>query len=155
MSLKMFLIITTIIQSSSASVGILQALSVTGAISFGLALPVMADWSYSDLKIAPCRYSGSLFRSDLVICAHNYARHFSPIKNLNVGARVEFVDMDRRLWGFEASEIQILQPTEVEKLVTTPDEDGEPEWDLTLFTCTWGGANRVTIRCDRIMEDKR
>ena len=35
------LILTAIVQSSSASIGILQALSVTGAISFGTAIPIV------------------------------------------------------------------------------------------------------------------
>lgn len=35
------IVITTILQSSSASVGVLQALSATGAISFGSAIPIL------------------------------------------------------------------------------------------------------------------
>lgn len=35
------MILTAIVQSSSASVGILQALSVTGSISFGMAIPII------------------------------------------------------------------------------------------------------------------
>jgi phosphate:Na+ symporter len=35
------LVLTAIVQSSSASIGILQALSVTGAISFGTAIPIV------------------------------------------------------------------------------------------------------------------
>lgn len=34
-------ILTAIIQSSSASVGILQALAVTGAVSYGAAIPII------------------------------------------------------------------------------------------------------------------
>ena len=28
------------------------------------------------------------------------------------------------------------------------DEMEAGQWDLTLFTCTIGGANRVTVRCE-------
>lgn len=66
--------------------------------SIGLALPVMSEWSYPGLKIAPGRYAGSVFTDDLVICGHNYARHFSPVKRLAVGTTVQFVDMDGREW---------------------------------------------------------
>ena len=41
LGILMGIIITAILQSSSASVGILQALSVTGAISFGTAVPIV------------------------------------------------------------------------------------------------------------------
>ena len=35
------LLVTAVLQSASATVGILQALSVTGAISFSVALPII------------------------------------------------------------------------------------------------------------------
>ena len=36
-------------------------------------LPVMAQWSYAGLKIAPGRYSGTTYGDDLVICGHTSA----------------------------------------------------------------------------------
>ena len=62
--------------------------------SIGLELPVMSQWSYAGLKIAPGRYSGSTYADNMVVCAHNYAKHFSPIKWLTEGAQVYFTDMD-------------------------------------------------------------
>lgn len=44
--------------------------------TLGLTLPVMSDWSYEKLRIAPCRCWGSVYDDSLVILAHNYARHF-------------------------------------------------------------------------------
>ena len=67
--------------------------------SIGLALPVMQQWSYPGLKIAPGRYSGSLYTDDLVIAGHNYARHFSPLTHLTVGTEVLFVDMNDNTCG--------------------------------------------------------
>ena len=37
---------------------------------------VISSWSYSSLRLAPCRYSGSAYKGDLVIAAHNYQSHF-------------------------------------------------------------------------------
>lgn len=118
--------------------------------SIGLALPVMAECTNRGLKIAPCRYSGSLFTEDLVICAHNYARHFSPIKWLNKGVRVEFVDMDNRQWLYDVVDTEIVNPTDVELMTGTDGE--EKTWDLTLFTCTTGGRTRFALRCKRVDE---
>ena len=64
-----------------------------------LALPVMQQWSYPGLKIAPGRYSGSLYTDDLVIAGHNYARHFGPLAQLTVGTEVLFVDMNDNTHG--------------------------------------------------------
>ncbi len=114
--------------------------------SIGLALPVMKQWSYAGLKIAPGRYSGSLYTDDLVIAGHNYARHFSPIKRLAVGTEVLFVDMDGKVWHYEVTANEVLQPTQIEKMTTKSDSDS---WDLTLFTCTTGGRARYALRCTR------
>ena len=42
----------------------------------GMELPVLTDWSYAKLKIAPCHYFGSCYEKDFVIAAHNYQSHF-------------------------------------------------------------------------------
>lgn len=57
-----------------------------------LSLPVMSQWSYPRLRIAPCRYWGNAYDDTLVILAHNYDRHFGRIKNLAIDDPVQFVD---------------------------------------------------------------
>lgn len=113
--------------------------------SLGLELPVMSDWSYPQLKIAPCRYYGSTKTDDLVIAAHNYTRHFGPIKNLSPGDNVYFTDMDGVTIAYEVVEVDTLNPTAVEEMTSSG-------YDLTLFTCTYGGQSRVTVRCNRVTE---
>lgn len=113
----------------------------------GLELPVMAQWSYAGLKIAPGRYSGTTYADDLVICGHNYAKHFSPIKWLTEGAQVYFTDMDGMRWTYEVSYVENLQPTQIEEMTEKTEESDE--WDLTLFTCTTGGSARCAVRCVR------
>ena len=44
-------IVTAIIQSSSASVGILQALTSTGAVSYGAAVPMLPEWQVQKLLL--------------------------------------------------------------------------------------------------------
>ena len=110
--------------------------------SLGLELPVMAGWSYPQLRIAPCRYSGSTKTDDLVIAAHNYSRHFGNIKNLSPGDAVYFTDMDGETTAYEVAEVDTLNPAAVEEMT-------DSGYALTLFTCTYGGQSRVTVRCDR------
>lgn len=114
--------------------------------SIGLELPVMSEWSYAGLKIAPGRYSGSTYADNMVVCAHNYAKHFSPIKWLALGSEVYFTDMDGQRWSYEVSNVETIQPTDIDKMITASDEDA---WDLTLFTCTTGGSARCAVRCVR------
>lgn len=108
--------------------------------ALALELPVASQWSYAQLKIAPCRYSGSVYQNDLVICAHNYESHFGNLKNLHIGDEVLFTDMDGNLFAFQVAELETLPPGEVDEM-----ESGD--WDLTMFTCTIGGQSRVTVRC--------
>lgn len=111
--------------------------------SLELSLPVMSEWSYPQLKIAPCRYAGSVYLDDMILAAHNYDRHFGRLKNLEGGERVRFTDVDGNVFDFSVTELELLWPEQTEEMLSG-------EWDLTLFTCTLGGRQRVTVRCDRI-----
>lgn len=111
--------------------------------SLELALPVMSEWDENRLKISPCRYFGSTKTDNLVICGHNYISHFGPIRHLAVGDRVYFTDMDGVVWKYEVQAVDVLGPADIDAMT-----DGE--YDLTLFTCTYGGQSRVTVRCDGV-----
>ena len=111
--------------------------------SLELSLPVMSEWSYPQLKIAPCRYAGSGYLDDMILAAHNYDRHFGRLKNLEGGELVRFTDVDGNVFDFSVTELELLWPEQTEEMLSG-------EWDLTLFTCTLGGRQRVTVRCDRI-----
>ena len=80
----------------------------------------------------------------MIICAHNYDRHFGLIKTLEEGDKVSFTDVYGDRFDYEVSEVTILQPTDVDEMKDPVD------WDLTLFTCTIGGATRVTVRCELV-----
>ena len=107
-----------------------------------LELPVMSEWDYTRLKIAPCRYAGSTKTDDLVIAGHNYTEHFGTLSKLAPGDAVYFTDMDGVLSAYEVAAVDVLAPTDVEEMTAG-------DYDLTLFTCTYGGQNRVTVRCER------
>ena len=111
--------------------------------SLELSLPVMSEWSYPQLKIAPCRYAGSVYLDDMILAAHNYDRHFGRLKNLEGGELVRFTDVDGNVFDLSVTELELLWPEQTEEMLSG-------EWDLTLFTCTLGGRQRVTVRCDRI-----
>jgi sortase A len=108
--------------------------------ALSLSLPVMSQWSYANLKIAPCRYSGSAYLENMVIAAHNYDSHFGRIKNLAIGDEIDFTDADGNEFTYQVAEIEQLSPFEIKAM----QESGYP---LTLFTCTIGGSYRVAVRC--------
>ena len=108
-----------------------------------LELPVMSEYSYSRLKKAPCRYYGNLFTNDLIICAHAYETFFANLIKLKQNDLIFFTDVDGNNYAYEVLEIEILKPTDVDKMVNN-------EFDLTLYTCTSDNMNRVTVRCNRV-----
>lgn len=108
-------------------------------------LPVMSQWDYSRLKIAPCRQFGSTRTDDLVIAAHNYKTHFGYLSELEGGEEVFFTDMDGEITDYNVSSVETLAPTSVDAVQNSGH-------DLVLYTCTYGGATRVAVFCDRVEE---
>ena len=111
--------------------------------AISLELPVIDQWSYESLRLAPCRYSGSAYTHNLVILGHNYAGHFRELKKLQPGDAVTFTDMDGNVFSYEVMALETLAPTAVEEMT-------EGDWDLTLFTCTVGGTTRLAVRCEAL-----
>lgn len=122
--------------------------------SLGLSLPVMFDWDYERLHVSPCRYSGSYYSDDLVICAHNYARHFSPVKWINMNADVYFTNVAGETIHYVTNNIETVQPTAIEAMIENSNNSdfSQNDWDLTLFTCNTGGQTRCAVRCVRAEE---
>ena len=110
--------------------------------SLGIELPVNESFSYEALRSAPCRYSGSTYKDDLVICAHSYRHHFGNIGSLNAGDPVVLYDMDGNRFEYRVILVETLHPYDTDKMVNS-------EWDLSLFTCTPDGSDRITVRCAR------
>lgn len=110
-----------------------------------LELPILSEWNYDRLKIAPCRYSGTIAGENLVLLAHNYRKHFGPIRRLEPGDRVIFEDMDGAVFQYQVAATDVVVPTALEDV--TMGIHG-----LTLITCTYGGQTRVIVSCDQIVE---
>ena len=109
-----------------------------------LTLGVCSTWDYDSLDISPCRYSGSAYQDNLVIAGHNYETHFRNISQVQPGDPVRFTDIDGNVFHYRAVMVEILGPRDVEEMT-------ESDFALTLFTCTIGGAQRVALRCERVL----
>ena len=110
--------------------------------TLGLKLPVMAEWDYTRLQIAPCRQFGSSRTDNLVIAAHNYDTHFGKLKELSKGDTVIFTDMEGIVSTYCIEKLETLSPDAVDTVLNSG-------YDLVLYTCTKGGKTRVTVFCDR------
>lgn len=111
--------------------------------ALSLELPVIKEWSYPNLNVAPSRYSGSVYTGDMVIAAHNYICHFAELKSLREGDRLSFTDMDGNLFVYSVVLTETLMPSAVEEMTGG-------EFDLTLFTCNDAGSARIAVRCNAV-----
>lgn len=113
--------------------------------NLGISLPVASEWNYKDLRKTPCRYSGSAYTKNMVICAHNYAAHFGRLSSLKIGDKVIFTDADGNGFTYSVKEVETVKPTEIEKMING-------DCDLTLFTCNLSGNARIAVR---LTQDKK
>lgn len=107
-----------------------------------LELPVLSEWDYSRLKIAPCRQFGSIGTDDLVIAGHNYSNQFGLLSAIKTGDAVAFTVLNGSTVSYCVMDIRTIQPTEVDIV----EHSG---FDLTLYTCTYGGKTRIVVFCNR------
>ena len=108
-----------------------------------LELPVIDQWNYARLKVAPCRQSGAAPDGDLVIAAHNYKSHFGYLDRLQPGASVIFTDMEGTVYRYAVEEVRRLEPEDAEDVSSVFSS----EYPLVLYTCTPGGKARVAVFC--------
>lgn len=123
------------------SLGDVACIGILEIPALDLELPVISSWSYSSLRLAPCRYSGSAYKGDLVIAAHNYQSHFGGLRTLPEGSEVFFTDAVGNRFSYYVAVTEALTPWSVDNMTSG-------EWPLTLFTCTLDSQNRVTVRCE-------
>lgn len=118
--------------------------------ALGVKLPVANEWDYSQLRISPCRYTGSYLTDDLVICGHNYPSHFRGLLGIDIGADVYLDAADGSRIHYVVSNRETVQPTSIEQMVENDrNSENAADWDLTLFTCNLGGQTRCAVRCVR------
>jgi len=115
------------------SVGILRIPAL------GVELPVLDNWDYDRLKLAPCRYTGTAAGGDLILMGHNYRSHFKPLYQAKPGIGVEFTDVNGMCYSYVVDRIDTIKGSETEKLPA--------DYELSLFTCTPGGQSRLVVRC--------
>ena len=112
-----------------------------------LKLPVLTDWNYEKLKKAPCHYYGTCYEKNFVIAAHNYESFFGRLSELKEGDVVFFTDVEGTDYYYEVVLLETLPKDATKEMITAG-------FDLSLYTCTIGGASRVTVRCNAVKSGK-
>ena len=106
-----------------------------------LEMAVYDAWNDTYLRKSICRYYGSTYTNDLVIAGHNYRSGFGKLKKLNPGDDVFFTGVDGTVTSYVVKQVEVLDGTDISGMLSGG-------WDLSLYTCTYGGQARLTVRCE-------
>ena len=138
-------VLTAVIQSSSASVGILQALSVTGAVSFGAAIPIIMGQNIGTCATALLSCIGASKNAKRAAVVHLYFNIIGTVLFLILfyitNAIVHFGFIDDAVNGFSIAVVHtvfnvlataVLLPFNkvLEKLAKATIKEGKVEQDL-------------------------
>ena len=129
-----------------AMVGGYECIGLLHMEDAGLYLPILSEWDFPRLRVAPCRHFGSVEEDNLVVAAHNYRRHFGGLKDMELGSMVTLTEMDGTVNTYALGRLETLNPTAVEEV----QNSGYP---LVLYTCTYGGKSRVVAFFDRVLTE--
>lgn len=108
--------------------------------SLDLNLCVTSTFSDENMKQLPCRYYGSIYKSNMVIVAHNYWFHFGRLNTLKSGDAVIFTDALGNCFKYSVDAMDVVSPESVAEVTNG-------KWPLTLVTCTLDSQNRIVVRC--------
>ena len=107
----------------------------------GIKLPVMSEWNYDNLNISPCLFYNDEKNNRKIIAGHNYSSHFGKLKQLKQGDYIIFTNAENKRVIYKVLQTEILGSTDTDKML------GGDDWNLTLFTCSLSGYERVSVRC--------
>ncbi len=107
----------------------------------GIKLPVMSEWNYDNLNNSPCLFYNDEKNNRKIIAGHNYSSHFGKLKQLKQGDYIIFTNAENKRVIYKVLQTEILGSTDTDKML------GGDDWNLTLFTCSLSGYERVTVRC--------
>ena len=110
---------------------------------FGIKLPVLSTYTDADMKTTPCVYHGARENGNLVIVGHNYDSQFGDFNLLGKDEVItaKLTMLDGTEYVYESKLIENLNPDQIDEMLAG-------QWDMTLFTCSYSGEKRITIRFD-------
>ena len=167
------MLLTAIVQSSSASIGILQALSVTGAIDFGMAIPIILGQNIGTCITAMLSSIGASRNGRRAAFVHLYFNvigvvfWLSTFYIVNAFVGFEFLNAPINMWGiagvhtiFKVLSVALISPfyRQLEHLarITVKEKEDENEsfnmLDERLFATPAIAANSATTATYKMAE---
>lgn len=108
--------------------------------AYGRSLPLGAQWETARLSSWPCRFSGTVYDSSLVIGGSSQPGQFDFFGQLQPGAAIIVTDMTGAQFRYTVSRIDHSQSADASRLI-------HPDYHLTLFARDVATTDYLIVRC--------
>lgn len=84
-------------------------------------------------------------KGNIIIYGHNTDNRLGRLNKIKKGDTINLISKNDKLFGYKVRSIEIVNPTDIEKLTAYNDET------LTIYTCTgFADLKRLLIKADRV-----
>lgn len=121
----------------------IDGVNVVGVLSFtgyGRTLPLAGDWDTTLVSSMPCRFTGSIYDTSLIIGAVDGETQLSFASRMEVGDEVVLTDMEGGRYTYQVEAIQHAKHATLEKLQAG-------DYALTIFVKDSNTSQYLLIRC--------
>ena len=108
--------------------------------SYGLRLPVAAQWDKTAVMTTPCRFYGSAYDGSLVIGGYDRSGYFDFFDRVYNDEVVKITDLTGCTYTYTVSRVERSETADGAVLL-------EGEWDLTLFVRDARYLEYILLRC--------
>lgn len=133
-------------QGQEVTKGLEEAVGVLELPTLSLTLPILKECSYPLLELAPCQYQDSQWQEEgdqrIAIAGHSWASQFGKLSTLSPGDQIRYTPLQQETATYTATQCLTLAGNDQEAFWSG-------DWDLTLFTCTFDGSQRILVRFEK------
>jgi len=108
--------------------------------SYGIELPVAANWDADELYICPGRFSGSVYDNSLIIGGTDHNGQLAFCSRIGHGEAITVTDLTGRVFSYRVSAIGRSSSADAVWLT-------EGEYDLVLFCRDAGTMDYIAVKC--------
>lgn len=86
------------------------------ASGYSKELPIYSSWSENKISSYPCRFSGSVYSNDLIICGSSNAGQFDFMKTISLNYFIYITDFYGYKYKYSVSDIQTTKDVSAQNL---------------------------------------
>ncbi|MBQ9280381.1 MAG: sortase [Clostridia bacterium] len=97
---------------------------------------------YPKLKVSPMIAYHEEETDRMVICGHNFKKHFGPLHDAKIESTVKLKTFSGEENQYNIEKVETISPYSVDEVMYS-------EYDLVLYTCISNGQKRIAVYCQK------